>query len=168
MSFLDEIEDAIPGLRRAARAMTRDRDTAEDLVQDSLERALARRHLWRGEGSVSAWIWKIMLNLHRDGLRRHPAHLVVVADLPATPAPGAGVEDHMAVEEVRRAMDRLPADQRQALVLVALEGKSFREAAGLLGIPEGTLMSRLGRARAGLRIMTGRGPDAGTRKGGVR
>lgn len=168
MNVLDEIEAAIPSLRRAARAMTRDRDKAEDLVQDSLERALARRHLWRGEGPVSGWLWKIMLNLHRDGLRRHPAHLVVVDDLPPTSAPGAGAEDHLALDEVRRAMDRLPTDQRQALVLVALEGMSFREAAGLLDIPEGTLMSRLGRARAGLRAMTGRGSDAGARKGDAR
>ncbi len=157
MSVLDEIEAAIPRLRRAARALTRDAVSAEDLVQDSLERALARRHHWRGEGPVAAWIWKIMLNIHRDEMRRPAAHLIVVEDMSCLPASEATPEERLAVSEVHSAMERLPVDQRQALVLVALEGMSLRDAAALLSIAEGTLVSRLGRARARLRAMTGRG-----------
>lgn len=164
MGVLDEIEAVIPRLRRAARVLTRDRAAADDLVQDCLERALARRHRWRGEGPVGAWMWKIMLNLHRDGLRRDAAHLVVVTGLPPAQAAGGGAEDRLALAEVEAAMARLPADQRQALVLVAVEGMSLAEAAGILGLPEGTLVSRLGRARAALRAMTGRGGGTGDQK----
>lgn len=157
MSVLDDIEAAIPRLRRAARALTRDASAAEDLVQDSLERALARRHHWRGDGPVAAWVWKIMLNIHRDAMRRPAAHLVVVDDLAQLASPEAAAEDRLVVREVQSALERLPIDQRQALVLVALDGMSLRDAAALLSIPEGTLVSRLGRARASLRAMTGRG-----------
>lgn len=165
MSVLDEIEAAIPRLRRAAHALTRDASLADDLVQDSLERALARRHHWRGEGPVSAWLWRIMLNLHRDALRRPSSHLVVVGEIETLAAPETGAEAHLALAEVRAAMSRLPEDQRQALVLVALEGRSLKEAADLLDIAEGTFVSRLGRARASLRAMTGRERDGAGRKG---
>ncbi len=142
MSVLDEIEAAIPRLRRAAHALTHDAASAEDLVQDSLERALARRHHWRGDGPVAAWIWKIMLNIHRDEMRRPAAHLVVVDDMPQLASNEAPAEDRIALAEVRSAMNRLPTDQRQALVLVAVEGMSLRDAAAVLSIPEGTLVSR--------------------------
>lgn len=155
MSILPQIEAAIPALRRYARALLRDADRADDLVQDCLERAVARRHDWRGEGPVQAWLFRILLNRHRDLIRANPGHLVAVDDLPelAAPAPQDG---HLALAEVHRAMGRLPADQRAALLLVAVEGRSFDQAADLLGIPKGTLMSRLARARANLRHQTGR------------
>jgi len=159
VTMLDEIEAAIPSLRRYAFALLRDRAAADDLVQDCLERALARHAGWRGEGSVRAWLYRILLNLYRDGLRRRPAgvHLSlvnsgVVAELAR---PGAQ-EGHMALAEVATAMAKLPDDQRQALLLVALEGMRLAEAAAVLGIAEGTLASRLGRARAALRAATGR------------
>jgi RNA polymerase sigma-70 factor (ECF subfamily) len=157
MCLLDEIEAAIPSLRRYAHALMRDRDAADDLVQDGLERALSRRHLWRGEGPVRAWMFRILLNLHRDQLRQAPRrHLVPVESLPKEPSGPAGQEAHMDLREVQAAIGRLPDDQRHALLLVALEGMSLAEAAALLDIPEGTLVSRLGRARAALREMTGR------------
>ncbi|MFN6952812.1 MAG: RNA polymerase sigma factor, partial [Albidovulum sp.] len=93
MSVLDDIEAVIPRLRRAARALTRDAAAADDLVQDSLERALARRHRWRGDGPVAGWIWKIMLNIHRDTLRRRAAHLVVVDNLPRDGVVAGGAEE---------------------------------------------------------------------------
>lgn len=166
MGVLDEIEAAIPRLRRAARALTQNAAAADDLLQDGLERALARRNHWRGDGPVAAWIWKIMLNIHRDEMRRPSAHLVVVGSDGPEPRAAGSAEGRIALSEVRSAMDRLPVDQRQALVLVALEGFSLRDAAALLGIPEGTLVSRLGRARAGLRAMTGRGAPE-PRQGGT-
>jgi RNA polymerase sigma-70 factor (ECF subfamily) len=133
----------------------RDRDAAEDLVQDCLERALARRPQWRREAPVKAWMFRILLNRHRDLLRRAPPQLVAVEQI-AEPARPGGQEGHLALREVHEATGRLPADQRAALLLVALEGMSFEEAAPLLAIPRGTLMSRLARARAALRQMTGR------------
>lgn len=160
MSVLDEIEAVIPALRRYAHALVHDRDQADDLVQDCLERALARHRQWRRQGSVKAWMFRILLNRHRDLLRRRPPHLVPVEDIEAEPAAATGAEGHLALTEVHAAIGRLPEDQRAALLLVALEGLSFDEAARLLDIPRGTLMSRIARARAGLRHMTGRGTDS--------
>ncbi len=158
MTMLDEIEAAIPALRRTALALLRDRAAADDLVQDCLERALARRAGWRGEGSVQAWMFRILVNLHRDGMRRRPkgVHLSVVSEgLSELARPGTQ-EGHMALREVQDAIARLPEDQREVLALVALEGMTLAEAAAALGLPEGTLASRLGRARAKLRAATGR------------
>lgn len=156
MDILDEIETAIPALRRYAHALEPDRDAADDLVQDTLERALARRAQWRGDGSVRAWLFCILQNRYRDTRRRPGPRLVPVDDLVAEPARPGAQEGQMALREVHAAMGRLPADQRAALLLVALEGLSFEEAAQVLGLPRGTLMSRLARARAALRGLTGR------------
>jgi len=156
MTVLDQIETHIPALRRYARGLVQDRDAADDLVQDCLERAVARRASWRGDGPLRAWLFRILLNCHRDSLRRSPRRLQVVG---AVEQPGGIVgnqEAHMALTEVQRAIAALPHDQRVALLLVALEGMSFEEAADALDIPKGTLMSRLGRARTRLRELTGR------------
>ena len=144
-------------MRRYAHALLRDREGADDLVQDCLERALAHRRHWRGDGPVRAWLFRILLNRFRDGRRSaagraHPVSL----DLMAQPVQSGGQEAHLALREVHDAMGRLPLDQRAALLLVALEGMTLAEAAQVLEIPEGTLASRLARARAGLRALTGR------------
>lgn len=157
MTVLDEIESNIPALRRYAFAMLRDREAADDLVQDCLERALARRNHWRGDGPVRAWLFRILLNRFRDDRRRASARAYLVPlDATVEPMRSGDQEDHLALREVHAAIDRLPDDQRAALLLVALEGMSLAEAARALDIPEGTLTSRLGRARTALRAMTGR------------
>jgi len=154
--FLDQLESCVPALRRYARALTRNVDLADDLVQDCLERALAKRGLFRPTGPVRAWLFTILLNLHRNArrssLRRGTE--VDIDDLPemATPAPQPG---HIALAEMARAIETLPPEQKEALLLVALEGLPYQEAADILQIPIGTLMSRLGRARAALRLATG-------------
>jgi RNA polymerase sigma-70 factor (ECF subfamily) len=155
--FLDEIEATVPALRRYARALTRDADRADDLVQDCLERAIRKRALWRPTGPLRAWLFRMLLNLYRNdlrGQRRRGEH--VTLDLlplePSTPAPQPGF---IALAELGRAVEQLPLEQREALLLVVLEGASYAEAADILGIPAGTLMSRLGRARAALRLATG-------------
>lgn len=157
MPFLDEIETAIPGLRAYARALLRDREAADDLVQDTLEAALARRGQWRGEGSLRGWLCRILLNRFRDGLRRRRPAAMVLSLVPDIPDPHASrqIDGRLALAEVHAAMGRLPEDQRAALLLVALEGMSLAEAATALGCAEGTLASRLARARAALRQMTG-------------
>ncbi len=157
MSLLDEIEASIPMLRRYAHALSRDREDADDLVQDCLERAVARRDRWRGDGPVRAWLFRILLNRFRDQRRGAGARVRLVPASAATePSRSGGQEDRLALHEVHAAIGRLPADQRAALLLVALEGMSIAEAAGTLQIPEGTLTSRLARARQALRRETGR------------
>jgi RNA polymerase sigma-70 factor (ECF subfamily) len=155
--FLDEIEGCVPALRRYARALTRNADRADDLVQDCLERALRKRSLWSPTGPLQAWLFRILLNVYRNGLRQtrrrgdHVALDSLVVE-PGTPAPQPG---RIALAEMSRAIDQLPHEQREALLLVVLEGVSYEEAAGILEIPAGTLMSRLSRARTALRILTG-------------
>lgn len=157
MQFLDEISGSVPALRRYARALTRNADRADDLVQDCLERAIRKQRLWAPSGPLQAWLFKILLNIYRNDFRhrrRRGGHVPIDALLvePSIPAPQPG---RIALGEMSRAIDALPAEQREALLLVVLEGVSYEEAAGILGIPPGTLMSRLGRARAALRTMTG-------------
>ncbi len=155
-SFLDQLEACVPALRRYARALTRSADLADDLVQDCLERAIARRGLFRPSGPVRAWLFTILLNLHRNALRAsHRRGETVDFDTipePSTPAPQPG---HIALAEMARAIESLPLEQKEALLLVTLEGLAYGEAAEILKIPLGTLMSRLGRARAALRTLTG-------------
>jgi RNA polymerase sigma-70 factor (ECF subfamily) len=153
--FLDQVEACVPALRRYARALTRNVDLADDLVQDCLERAISRPGLFRPTGPLRAWLFTILLNLYRNSLRssRRRSWLVEgTADEPSTPAPQMG---HIALVEMARAIETLPPEQKEALLLIALEGMSYAEAAGILKIPLGTLMSRLGRARAALRVATG-------------
>ena len=154
--FLDQLEACVPALRRYARALTRNADLADDLVQDCLERAIARRGLFRPTGPVRPWLFTILLNLYRNALRttRTRGETVPYDSVPepSTPAAPPG---HLALAEMARAIDGLPLDQREALLLVALEGLSYQEAATILKLPLGTLMSRLGRARADFRIATG-------------
>jgi RNA polymerase sigma-70 factor (ECF subfamily) len=154
--FLDQVEACVPALRRYARALTRNADLADDLVQDCLERAISRRGLFRPSGAVRAWLFTILLNLYRNGLRSSQrrgehVHIDMVPE-PSTPAPQPG---HIALAEMARAIDTLPLEQKEALLLVALEGLPYQEAADILKVPLGTLMSRLGRARAALRVITG-------------
>ena len=146
----------MPALRRYARALTRNADLADDLVQDCLERAIAKRGLFRPSGPVRAWLFTILLNLYRNGLRstHRRGETVDISSIPepSTPAPQPG---HIALAEMARAIDTLPLEQKEALLLIALEGLAYQEAADILKIPVGTLMSRLGRARAALRLLTG-------------
>ena len=156
VDFLDELQSNVPALRRYARALTRNIDRADDLVQDCIERAIARRGLFQPRGPLRPWLFTILVNLHRNSLRaehRHgtPLDLDAVPEL-SVPAPQPG---HLALAELARAIETLPPDQKEALLLVTLEGLAYAEAATILGIPTGTLMSRLGRARAALRTLTG-------------
>ncbi|HWM47412.1 MAG TPA: sigma-70 family RNA polymerase sigma factor [Xanthobacteraceae bacterium] len=144
-AFRESIQAAIPALRRYARALTRDAETADDLVQDTLVRALRSEHLFHGEETRS-WLYTILTNLNRNRLRalaRRPAH-APLGDGDATDmaGPEAGMRD------IERALAALVPEQRAALLLVVLEGLSYREVAEVQGVPIGTVMSRLARARA--------------------
>jgi RNA polymerase sigma-70 factor (ECF subfamily) len=143
--FHQGIEAAIPALRRYARALARDAEVADDLVQDTLVRALRSEHLFHG-GEVRSWLYTILTNLNRNRLRslaRRPAHAPIEdGDAPDMSGPEAGGRD------IERALGSLVEDQRTALLLVVLEGLSYREVAEVQGVPIGTVMSRLARARA--------------------
>ncbi|HEU5273687.1 MAG TPA: sigma-70 family RNA polymerase sigma factor [Xanthobacteraceae bacterium] len=147
-SFRSGVEAAIPALRRYARALTRDAETADDLVQDTLVRALRSEHLFHG-GEVRSWLYTILTNLNRNRLRsiaRRPLiKLISDDDAPDTAGPEAGMRD------IARALASLVEEQRAVLLLVVLEGLTYREVAEVQGVPVGTVMSRLARARAHIR-----------------
>lgn len=154
--FLDEMTQSVPALRRYANALTHDRDTADDLVQDCLERAIRKRALWRPDGPLRPWLYRVLLNVWRNNLRsrsRRPGHVSIdqVAGQLFVPAAQNG---RVALAEMARAIEKLSDEHREALLLVVVEGLSYGEAAQILEIPLGTLMSRLGRARSALARMT--------------
>lgn len=151
--ILDEIEDCVPALRRYARALTHNPDLADDLVQDCLERAIRKSGLWRPSGPVRSWLFRILLNIYRNDLRRRrrTPEALPFDGLASEPQVLAVQPGRLALAETARAMQALVPEQREALLLIALEGMTYAEAAAVLGIPVGTLMSRLGRARATLR-----------------
>jgi RNA polymerase sigma-70 factor, ECF subfamily len=142
--FRTDVEAAIPALRRYARALTRNADTADDLVQDTLVRALRSEHLFHG-GEIRSWLYTILTNLNRNRLRSMARRPVLSSiednDAPDMAGPEAGGRD------IERALATLVDDQRAALLLVVLEGLSYREVAEVQGVPIGTVMSRLARAR---------------------
>jgi RNA polymerase sigma factor (sigma-70 family) len=148
------IEPHIPALRRYAFALLRDRDCADDLVQDTLERALSRWLLRRPDGDVRAWLFAILRNLHVSRWRRDCRHGTAV-DLNdvATPSVAARQEAALEVHDVLAAMDQLPEEQKSLLLLVGVEDFSYDDAARILGMPIGTVMSRLSRARQKLRSL---------------
>jgi RNA polymerase sigma factor (sigma-70 family) len=159
----------LPRLRRYARALASNRDDADDLVQDTLERAWARSALWAGVGDMRAWLFGIMHNLYVDGLRRTKVVTVALdpdhAETPVAPAQG----ERLAVRDLQAALDQLPSEQKEVLLLVALEGMAYADIAQTLGIPIGTVMSRLSRGRERLRaLMEGRANAAPARLQAVK
>ena len=144
--------EQIPHLRRYARALLGDPSAADDLVQDCLERAWSRAHLWR-RGNIRGWLFTIMHNVNINTQRRlRRAPPMSSLDLPGADVPvRAHQEDRLSIGALSAAIALLPADQRQALLLVGLEEFSYADTARILGVPIGTVMSRLHRGRERLR-----------------
>lgn len=138
----------IPSLRRYARGLTGDRDQADDLVQDTLERAWSRFSRWQRRGELRAWMFGIMHNQFIDTLRaqRRQADYGAQAELPDIPVRSTQA-DHLEVRDLDRCLQQLAPDLRAVLLLVSVEELSYREAALALDVPIGTVMSRLSRAR---------------------
>jgi RNA polymerase sigma-70 factor (ECF subfamily) len=157
----------IPSLRRYALGLTGNREAADDLVQETMERAWRRLAFWRGEGELRAWLFSILHNAFVDRVRadkRSPTQpLAEGDDLPAR----ATQEDLLHVRDLDRALAQVPPDQREVLLLVSVEQMSYAEVARALGIPIGTVMSRLSRARARLRAVL-EGRDTSTRLKAVK
>lgn len=156
----------LPRLRRYARALVGDAAGADDLVQDTLERAWAQLHRWRAPADgdpadpgerLRAWLFTLMHNVHVNHLRRQRLPVDSLDDdsghgarFAAQPVSGGQLES-LALRDLQAALARLPAAQREVLLLIGLEEFSYAEAAEVLGVPVGTVMSRLSRARAAMR-----------------
>jgi len=147
-----QVVACIPSLRRYARGLAGERERADDLVQDTLERAWRKFPLWQRRGDVRAWMFGIMHNLYIDRLRGQRATPEAGAgDALPEPAQRATQSDRLEVRDLERALQRLPAEQREVLLLVGVEALGYQQAADVLGVPIGTVMSRLSRARERLR-----------------
>jgi len=155
------VEGQIPRLRRYARALTRDSTRADDLMQDTLVRGLAKAHLWQVATDIRAWLFTIMHNQYVNNVRRAQREGATVdvdqmaSTLVATTDPTARRQ----LSEVDRALGHLSKGQREVVLLVGLEGMSYDEAAKILRVPIGTVRSRLGRAREALRARLGFGEE---------
>jgi len=152
MNEAERLVELIPRLRRYARALVGDRASADDLVQDTLERAWAKLHLYRRGTDLRAWLFTVMHNVHVNKVRATRVTDTLEDELPEL-AQRASQGDALLVRDLDRAIAQLPAEQRAVLLLVTLEEMSYEEVARALGIPIGTVMSRLSRAREKLRIM---------------
>ena len=152
------IEEHIPRLRRYARALVRDGARADDLVQDTLERAWGKFHLWRRGSDLRAWLFSIMHNVYVNGVRKSsaaPTLLPLEEDALDVPV-RAEQEDGLQIRDVHAALGCLSQEQREVLLLVGLEEMRYEEVAKVLDVPLGTVMSRLSRGRERLRqIMAG-------------
>jgi RNA polymerase sigma-70 factor, ECF subfamily len=151
--FARLLEAQLPRLRRYARALTRAPSRADDLIQDTLVRALAKQHLYQDGTNLRAWLFTLMHNQHVNNARRNvrednsldvdtvAAHLVAVTDPTAS----------RQLRELDEAIGKLAMEQRQVILLIGLEGMSYEEAAAILDVPIGTVRSRLSRGREALR-----------------
>jgi RNA polymerase sigma-70 factor (ECF subfamily) len=148
--------ELLPRLRRFARVITRNVQDADDLVQVAAEKALARAAQWRPDSRLDSWMFGIMKNAWIDEIRARRRRQRMLAPEEAGADVGdASAEARDIALSVQAAMERLPEEQRLAVALVLVEGQSYKDAAEILGIPVGTLMSRLARGRAALQEMLG-------------
>jgi RNA polymerase sigma-70 factor, ECF subfamily len=153
--FADQLIAVLPRLRRFARGLTGSASEADDLVQAACERALARRHQFQEGTRFDSWMFRIVQTIWIDQIRAREVRKEdgeLVEGRAGSDEPVRRVEARLSLGEVRRAVDRLPPDQRAALLLVAVEGLSYKEAAAVAAVPVGTIMSRLARARAALQL----------------
>ncbi|WP_246465772.1 RNA polymerase sigma factor [Novosphingobium jiangmenense] len=155
--FADGILDLLPRLRRFAAGLSRDAGAADDLCQMAIERALRARAQWQVGTRLDSWMYRIMRNIWIDEVRASTRRGQTFVDEEAGLAVGAsgGQEERAALGDVDRALARLPEEQREAVVLVMVEGWSYKEAAEIVGCPVGTLNSRLVRGRDALMALLG-------------
>lgn len=147
------VADHIPNLRRYARVLVRDSIHAEDLVQDCLERAISREHLWRQGTNLRAWLFTILHNLYiNQYMRRGAAGAMVplLEEHSSVSCPPRQIHS-VTLQDLARAFDGLPRQEQQVVLMVGLEGMQYEDAAAALGVPMGTVKSRLSRARRRLR-----------------
>ncbi len=163
-STIKLIEAEIPRLRRYARFLVGDVDRADDLVQECLTRAIAKVDSWRPGTNLRAWLFVIMRNSYFNELRRKSRSPIIEEAEPTLAATPGNQEAHMALQDVRRAFLGLSEEHREVLLLVAIEGLAYEEAASIIGVPIGTVRSRTSRARQLLRQALDDDARAPTRK----
>jgi RNA polymerase sigma factor (sigma-70 family) len=156
----ESIVELIPRLRRYARALAGERTAADDLVQDTLERAWSKLHLYRRGTDLRAWLFTVMHNVFVNQRRAARSTTPLDEEMPELAQPAREI-DTLVLRDLDAAIRRLPPDQREVLLLVALEDMSYADAAEALEIPIGTVMSRLARAREKLRTMLSGLPPGG-------
>jgi RNA polymerase sigma-70 factor, ECF subfamily len=151
--FARLLEVEIPRLRRYARALTRDVTRADDLVQSCLTRAVAKQHLWQPGTDLRAWLFTILHNQHVNDVRRSVREGVTVAveDMAPVLTVQSNAVASLQLRDLEAAIAKLPQEQRQVILLVGLEGMRYEEVAQILGVPVGTVRSRLSRGRDQLR-----------------
>lgn len=147
-----QIADLTPQLRRYARVLMRgDILQADDLVQDCIERGLQRASLWQRGSNLRAWLFTIMHNLYVNQVKRQVNGPAFVALDETERDTQQRADTDVVVKDIQQALNNLPADQREIVLFVSIEGMKYQEVARILDIPEGTVMSRLARARKQLR-----------------
>lgn len=149
--FATQAMQYIPRLRRYARALTGDTSAADDLVQDALERALVKRNLWREGTDLRAWLFTVMHNVFVNQVRSAAASRTIQLDEVMADRPQPQSTDRLEIRDLDAALQMLPEEQRAVVLLVGLEQMTYDEASGVLGVPIGTVMSRLSRGRERLR-----------------
>src|SRR5437016_831065 len=163
--FSDQLIAVLPRLRRFARGLTGTAADADDLVQAACERALARQHQFQEGTRFDSWMFRIVQTIWIDQVRSRDVRKEggeIAEERLGSDEPVRRVEARLALDEVRRAVHRLPPDQRTALLLVTVDGLSYKEAAEIVAVPIGTIMSRLARARIALQAQLDAG--AGLRR----
>ena len=156
--FSDQLVAMLPRLRRFARGMTGSAADADDLVQAACERALARAYQFQEGTRFDSWMFRIVQTIWIDQIRARDVRKEepdTEAERIGTDEPMRRVEARLALAEVREALGTLPAEQRTALMLVTVDGLSYKEAAAVADVPVGTIMSRLARARMALQARLG-------------
>lgn len=148
---MHEIERCIPALRRYAFALLRDNDQADDLVQDCLERAIRKRVLWRKGSSMRAWLFTILHNVHINQIQKRLACREATLEENDWVTHLDPRDTDSLMGDIVKCLEKLSEEQRQVLLLVALEGFSYREVSNILKLPMGTVMSRLARARESMK-----------------
>jgi RNA polymerase sigma-70 factor (ECF subfamily) len=152
--FRAELVSLLPRLRRFGRAITRHREDADDLVQIAIERALMRREQWEPGTRMLSWMFKIMNNAWIDEVRARTRREQIFAPEEAGEHVGVSpLDEHLDALALRKAIDQLNDEQRIAVGLVLVEGLPYKEAAQVLGVPMGTVTSRLARAREQLQAL---------------
>ncbi|GEO42896.1 RNA polymerase sigma factor [Skermanella aerolata] len=149
-SVVETLHEHIVSLRRFALVLTRNRDDAEDLVQETLTRAIAAVDSFQPGTDLRVWLFRIMSNTHVNTLRKRQVRDAARASLP-DPVVEATQSLHVEVRQLLAALDELPDAQREAIVLMALGDLKYKDAAQVLGVPLGTFMSRIARGREALR-----------------
>lgn len=164
--FSDQLVAVLPRLRRFARGLTGSVAEADDLVQAACERALTREHQFQAGTRFDSWMFRIVQTIRIDQIRSRDVRKEepeADAERIGTDEPMRRVEARLALAEVRRALNQLPPEQRAALLLVTVDGLSYKEAAVVAEVPVGTIMSRLARARVALQAKLDDGSFRGSR-----